>query len=339
MERKDSMLNRSPLMISFRQIGLLIISFLLGFASFGLLQNTLGNHALTFSTPALLGFVISILLAGASIVLAVAAIMLGKFSEQSMIQRSDESIRLQNEVFQKTTDALQRIESSTGVTEKRIEDIISGRVGDISHRIAEIATEGQKRLGKRSFSDIEKEIRNSLMQTLRQEDPRLHQKLSEEERQKKRAEAEQREKEYQTYHQRVMSAFANRDDLKMQKAGHGYASNTGDELFDGIFVNTQGIRVAASTFMSEFESESFQMFVKGALAELYESHVHEAYMILFSTEDRLVDVYMGCIKVVSPELKKRIHLLIIDPEKIEKTISELDFSNKSLESASETPEG
>ena len=137
--------------ISFKIIGIVFIAFLLGFAAFGLLNNFSEGGTINFTTIGLIGFVLTIILSGSSIVLAISAILLGKFSEQAMIQRSDDSIRIQNEVFQKTTDALQRIESSTGVTEKRIEDIISGRVGDISYKIAEIATESQKGKTKRSF--------------------------------------------------------------------------------------------------------------------------------------------------------------------------------------------
>jgi len=88
-------------MISLRLLGGLAIAFLLGYAAYGLVQNILAVGTLSFSTPELINFVLSVLLSGASIFLAIAAITLGKFSEQAMIQRSDESIRLQTEVFQK----------------------------------------------------------------------------------------------------------------------------------------------------------------------------------------------------------------------------------------------
>lgn len=155
--------------ISFSLLGGLIIAFLLGFAAHAIGQNVGSTDTLTFSTPELINFVLSVLLSGASIFLAVAAIALGKFSEQAMIQRSDESIRLQNEVFQKTTEALQRIESSTGVTEKRIEDIISGRVGDISQKIAQIASQKQGSEGGVKPKEIEDMVRLSLMESLAQE--------------------------------------------------------------------------------------------------------------------------------------------------------------------------
>ncbi len=99
--------------VSIKLLGGLLIAYLLGLATHLLARNFFSGQPLTFSTPELINFVLSVLLSGASIFLAIAAIALGRFSEQAIIDRSDESIRLQNAVFQKTTDALQRIESST----------------------------------------------------------------------------------------------------------------------------------------------------------------------------------------------------------------------------------
>ncbi len=103
----DGRKTKEPL-ISLRLIGGLVIAFLLGFTACGLARNAINSASLSFTTPELINFVLSVLSSGASIFLAIAAIALGKFSEQAIMQRSDESSRLQNEVFQETTDALQR---------------------------------------------------------------------------------------------------------------------------------------------------------------------------------------------------------------------------------------
>ena len=130
--------------ISYKQIGVVLFAFALGVIFSLLLSNTQTGNPTTFTTTELIGFVLSVILSGASIVLALSAIALGKISEQSVL-RSDESIRLQNEVFVKTTEALQRIEASSGGIEKRIEDIISG--------VQEIF---RKRLQKRKAQEQEK---------------------------------------------------------------------------------------------------------------------------------------------------------------------------------------
>src|SRR5581483_10511264 len=103
---------QSRIGISYQTAAACAISFLVGVVAALLVKNALSSEQITFSTPSLLGFLFGVALSAASIVLAIAAIALGKISEHSIIRRSDESIRLQNEVFVRTTDALARIESS-----------------------------------------------------------------------------------------------------------------------------------------------------------------------------------------------------------------------------------
>ena len=162
MEGNDK---RTEWAVSYKQIGLIIFVFMLGIISALLLSNAQTGTPTTFTTTELIGFVLSVILAGAAIVLAISAITLGKSSEQAVIKRSDESIRLQNEVFTKTTEALQRIESSTGVTEKRIEDIISGRAGEISRELAEITIRDRKVLPD-DARKLEENIRRSIMHSV-----------------------------------------------------------------------------------------------------------------------------------------------------------------------------
>lgn len=123
--------------ISYKQLLSIVIAFVFGMISVFLMQNFFTKEIISFNTFGLIGFVISIMLGGASVVLAINAIHLGKQSEELMIERSEKSIELQNEVYIRTTEALKKIESSTGVTEKRIEDIISGRVGDLANRLVQ----------------------------------------------------------------------------------------------------------------------------------------------------------------------------------------------------------
>lgn len=134
MEDKTEKPVKAPKSISYGKLGGFVLVFVVGVVVTLIFQNAIKIESITFSTVSLVSFLFSVVLAGASIFLAITAIALGKASEQAMIHRSDESIRLQNQIFTKTTDALARIESSTGVTERRVEDIISGRIGNISQR-------------------------------------------------------------------------------------------------------------------------------------------------------------------------------------------------------------
>src|ERR1044071_904340 len=94
--------------ISYWTLGTHTFTFLLGIIIAFMAQNLLQSETITFSTTSLISFLFGIALSAASTILAIAAISLGKASERVMIERSDASIRLQNEVFLKTTQALAR---------------------------------------------------------------------------------------------------------------------------------------------------------------------------------------------------------------------------------------
>ena len=240
-------------MISLQLLGGLTIAFLLGFATHALALNFVSADVLKYSTAELVNFVLSVLLSGASIFLAIAAIALGRFSEQSIVQRSDESIRLQNEVFQKTTDALQRIESSTGVTEKRLEDIISGRVGDISQKIARIATEKKDAPSQ----DIEEVIRKSLYQALRDDGIALPTRVRYASRSVSPEQRDEHEKEieYDRSSSEFLKTLALRDDVKAVKLSRGRIGGHGDEMYDGIFLNKDGAKIGIVDFAPYHSAE------------------------------------------------------------------------------------
>jgi hypothetical protein len=238
--------------LTYSNIGIGLLIFILGIVATLIFQNFSTGEKITFSTASLVSFLFGIALSAASIVLAIAAITLGKVSERIMIERSDESIRLQNDVFVKTTEAFQRIESLTGVTAKRIEDIIAGRAGDISHKLAgKIAEE---RVGRRDPRELEQEIRESLLSEL------LQTKESEtaEEDKKRMKQQEQAYKEYNKFKSKVLLSLANSKLTQTEKIGDGQFKGKGDDLVDGVFtVGKQ--RVAICTFsVSPILAKSFQ---------------------------------------------------------------------------------
>ena len=153
--------------VSLQTLVALALAFALGFVAQLALSNIINNQQYSFSTPDLINFVLSVLLSGASISLAVAAISLGKLSEDAIIRRNDESIKIQYDVFRKTTEALQQIQSSTAVTEKRIEDIIAGRAPDLSRAIVELAAKSNEIEGRPASKEIEDLIRSNLLQAFR----------------------------------------------------------------------------------------------------------------------------------------------------------------------------
>lgn len=321
--------NGKEWVISYKQLGLIIASFCLGAIAVLLLSNSSSQVTTTFSPTELIGFVLTVILSGASIVLAIAAIALGKTSEQAVINRSDESIRLQNEVFIKTTEALQRIEASTGVTEKRIEDIISGRVGDISQRIAELTS--STRLGKRlSPEELEKEIRKSIIEEVRsQKDPE-----EEKDRMRKRKERAER---YEKFHQAVISSFANRKDSIAVKLGHGKFDGDGLELFDGVYnfneiiVGVSAFSGKASEFLGEFSSKVAKAIVNG--------DINASVLVLdgdASEEEEAQRVLNESLSIYKGNLSEIILVLVGTEENIGEKVSLLDFSNKKFQPTAES---
>ncbi len=308
--------------ISYKQIGLIVFTFLLGVV-FGLLvTNAQTGTPSTFTTTELIGFVLSVILSGASIVLAISAISLGKYSELAIMHRSDESIRLQNEVFVKTTDALQRIESSTGVTEKRIEDIISGRVGDISQQIAEMATGGGK-YRPRDPRDLEENIRKSLLKTLRED---RGGPADEEERLEKRKKRLEEHDKYQAAHEQALYAIANKEGVTIEKVGHGNVSASGKELFDGIYAKNDK-KFAVSTFVRDTPISVLTEFAGNAASEISKKYVNSVYMIVFSPEDKdeteeEVGEHLSTLK---DEIASNIHIVFTDYDDIDKSLSEINL--------------
>lgn len=307
--------------ISYGQLGLLVLTFSLGVITALLISNSQTGTPTTFTTTELIGFVLSVLLSGASIVLAVTAIALGKSSEQSVIKRSDESIRLQNDVFIKTTEALQRIEASTGVTEKRIEDIISGRVGDISHQIAELATRG----GKRRPSDakeLEEDIRRSLLRTIRSEHTE-EEMLS---RKQRKEEEKIKEERYQKSHEKLLLTIGNRDNVDIEKIGHGTLGNQGDALFDGIYSHG-GRKTAISTFREDSKPDSIQEFISSAASEIAKGSIQSFVVVLFTleNEDERLNTVRGQLTLLKEEIANNIQIVSINYENIQDAAKRIEL--------------
>lgn len=234
--------------ISLGTLTTVAVCLLLGAAGAEIIRNIAGAEKLSFSTTELIGFVLSVVLSAASIVLAIAAIWMGKVTELAIIRRSDESIRLQNEVFVRTTEALQRIEASTGVTEKRIEDIIQGRVGDLSHKIADIAA-GRTGL-MRDRASLEDQIRQSILETVRSDRPKKDE-IPDEARKK----LEERAERYKSFHQALLNAFSNRPNTSTTKLGDGKYKGEGESLFDVIAL-IDGKKVGASALSRNAADDS-----------------------------------------------------------------------------------
>ncbi len=307
--------------ISYQQLGIIAAAFSVGLLVGLFSLSATGSSQTTLTPMALVGFVLSILLGGASIVLAVVAIYLGKSSETALIARGDESVRLQTEIYTKTTDALQRIASSTDVTEKRIEDIINGRVGDISHDLARTLSTR----GRQSPEHLEENIRRSIAQSMRSQE-------TEAAKIKAKEDEKEREELYQEAHKKTLIAFANRGEVKISKIEHGNIKEDGEDLFDGLY-EANGRKIALSTFRPDWSSNDIKPFVISAAKQIKSGVVGHVVIILFrhGEMDSRATALQETIDLFPPELQADFSVLECAFNEAEDVIAKLEVSNKMLD--------
>jgi len=296
--------------IKYSTLGAYFLSFTLGIVVVLIGQNFVSGTTSSFSTASLISFLFGIALSAASIVLAIAAISLGKSSERVMIERSDASIRLQNEVFTKTTEALARIESSTGVTEKRIEDIISGRAGELSHAIAERIDENSGGRGK-NREVLEREIKESLIDELS-----ASRALQLQQRDEARKRKEVANLKYRKFQKELLVAISASGAGTCEKLGDGRFGGEGEELFDAV-IRVGNARVGVSAFSTEpglatSHLRDLASFLQAAVREIAAKHM-DRILIALDGEDAPENRYHAklaeILAVLKPEIADNVRLL------------------------------
>lgn len=318
--------NKEEWSISYKQIGIIFISFSLGLIVALLISNSQTATSSNFTTTELIGFVLTVILSGASIVLAIAAISLGKSSEQAVMLRSDESIRLQTEVFTKTTDALQGIKASTDVTEKRIEDIISGRAGDLSKQIAEIATD-ETGVGNINLKDLEEKIRKSITQGFNKKE---NSNSDKEERAKRRRESMRKRKEYEFHHDELLLSIANKPDIKIERMSHGTPSNDEESInrYDAVF-SKNNEKIAISTISpssNTYMPNSYVEILQALAVPIENGDIQKLYLIIFQdNKEKAPDtnILNEVLSMMKDELASKISVSIVPYGETEEWIKEL----------------
>lgn len=300
--------------ISYKLLSTIIISFILGIITVLIIENYLLSEKVEFDTLGLLGFVFSIIFAGASIVLAITAISLGRSSEMAMINRSEKSIELQNEVYIKTTEALKKIESSTGVTEKRIEDIIAGRVGDIASKLVD-----DKIVVGKDKEILEKELRRSLSKEITEEEKK--------EREEENRRRDELLKQYDAYQESVLINLTNLENSKTLRIGDGSLKEKGVKLLDGLF-NINNSKVGICIFYSDpFFNRvyaSVDKFINQVAEELAKNTFERIYLI-FNEPSEISEKFSVEIEkiknILKQEIASKIFLISGSPEEVVKEIN------------------
>ncbi|MBC8029755.1 MAG: hypothetical protein H7Z16_06555 [Pyrinomonadaceae bacterium] len=323
VEQKTSQ-QSSPRVVSYFQLGIIVMSFIAGVVAALILRNILSSESIVFSTTSLISFLFGIALSAASIVLAVVAIALGKSSERVMIDRSDQSITLQNEVFIKTTEALGRIESSTGVTEKRIEDIISGRAGAISHRIADRLAESKGTATPKSRKSIEEEVKQSLIE-----------EFSVERRKKYEAEVAEKEKvrqqaleKYTAFRDAVLQNISKEPSVMVLKLEPGKFDSEGNDLVDGVFeIREQKIAVdviSTALIVEDYFTFYFPKHLTDLSKEIAKGTFTKCYLVFDDAIDdsdfrKVLDEFRAIMRT---DISARMPVVTGDVESVSKMIIE-----------------
>lgn len=158
----------------------LLVTIVLAFASgavFGLiLKNLILTSDNTLPTTSIISFTFTVFVGTSSIILAIIAIILSRSTEAN-IKKRDEGAKILNDVFYKITKVLGNIQGSTGATEKRLEDIISGRTSVIVQEVFERSfPKGETTLSSKVKDRLKKSLADSLKEELI---PTINRRLSE----------------------------------------------------------------------------------------------------------------------------------------------------------------
>lgn len=289
--------SKKPGMIHYSYIVLFFIAFVLGIVSILIFKNYINAETINFSTLDLVNLIFSIGLSASSIVLAITAIILSKNSEHVIIRQSTESKDLQNEIFTKTIGVLGKIESSTGINEKRIDDISKAVVNLPRHTGAD---KGER----------EDKIKKIMRENLLTSDNRNVQRIRKE---KLEIEHEKKKEEFQN---NILTGVANIDRVIADKIGEGDFDGSGKELADGVF-NLDGNNFSVSTFyvkdsddtLDLFDAETFKDYFSSIAKELSSGTFSKSFLCFnkgIEEGSKFMELYKESISMLKEEIQSGI---------------------------------
>lgn len=302
--------------IKFSQLLLVVVCLVIGLIMNNLIQNISDKELLNFSTIELISFTITILLSASSFVLAILAISMSRSSEKLLIDRNDKGINQQSELFMRTIEILNRIESSTGVTEKRIEDIIAGRTGELTSKLVRdkiIPQSSKEKLDK------EFEIDQSKKFVSKEEKEREIAAL-----QQKKEVLENALKYYKESTKNLFSKIANTDSINLINIGEGDINGSGDDLLDAFYKKGDfkfGICFYIETdFLNHKpKPDEYESFVEKLIVEIK----NNTFNIVFITLDKqgtlfnlFNDILSQKSQIVKDEIMSKIKILVGDSNKL-----------------------
>lgn len=290
----------SPKTISYENLIRYFLLFCAGVIVTFIVQNLIGKETITLSTLDIINIIFSVALSGASIFLAIVAINLAKESEKILIDRNQKSIEFQNNLFIKTSAILTKIESSTGVTEKRLEDLIAGRAG----KAAQSLLPNSKVASPMMRKELENRIKTSFL-----EEPSVG----------------KHGKEYDEFLKSTLNETSKIKGISVIKSGTGDFGEKGNDLVDGVF-NFKNIKFSVSVFFSKniFDFESIEEYIFSLAKELKNKEFDLAFLVFdeeLNKENKYYKSMENQLNIIDQTIKKKIVIEYGSPEQIAKKIS------------------
>ncbi len=284
-----------------------ISAFIFGVIAILLFNNYASAEKISFSTVGIINLVFSIGLSTASIVLAITAIVLSKKSEQTIMQRNDDGIKYQSEIFNKTIDVLSKIETSTGISEKRIEDITR-----------EIKSIERSKPGPKSKDDQVKEaLRRALHSHPEKSDIRS-----------KKVPDKQEE-----FTKSVMETLSQIRGVSLVRVSSGDFDESGEEMVDGIF-SMAGQRFSVSTFyfygpakIANFaDSDTYKQYFLNLASEISKNTFEKSFLVFnkdVDNDEEFKNLFNSTLNILDKKIAPKIVLASGSLENIKKVIAQV----------------
>jgi hypothetical protein len=298
--------------ISYQSLAIFGAGLLIGLILLQLFNNHLAGEKVTLSTVEIISFILGTALSISSIVLSLMAIVLSKITEETIADLVTEGKDLQHQIFSKNQEVLSKLESSTGITEKRIDDIAR-------------AVSAVPRSAKNSQDDIKEIIRQNLPSsgiTTISSDETL-----------RKFERTARQKSKEEFDKGVMVEVSNMEGLKIEKMGEGSYDGSGYELADLVFTYNGGTYSLSTFYVDEKESavshyggeslKSYIYSIAGAIGQGTFQHSFFAFSKMTFEEQDFKPIYKEITDVLSKDIVQKLHFINGTPKEIALKIAEL----------------
>jgi len=219
------------------------------------------------------------------------------------MNQTTEGRDLQNALFTRTIEVLARIESSSGINEKRIDDI--------SRAVAELP----RHTAQNREEEIRKIVRTNLLPDSSPSSSRVDNRIAEEE-----------YKNEENFKNKIVLGVANIRDINVEKIGEGDIEGRGDDLVDGIF-SYSGKRFTVSTFyirnpdqeISFVDDESFKSYLVNLGNRISEDAYVKCFLVFNKLQSNDTDfgaAYKQVTQLVDEKIRNGIEILVGSPEEI-----------------------